>query len=411
MSARRRADLYLARAGTAVWAGRVSGATATTRLVSVIPKRALDPVARGRKCRARRAPSAKIAKRFPQVGRPLKEPAKDTRNAPSRRKPLRLRLQQHRGTATSARQPPKSAASAGFPENNADRPTPVAADGSTAKDWRRRVKCGLPAHYATDERRRPLIPDLSMRHAAKRGLSEEERADMGWRSQSRSSQYARNTATMKTRWAAPAAELEIAKKACSPMSRPAASLRIAPGPEPASPALAPLGRRERATAFERPEWRSDARIDLHGMDADPGRTPRLVRLSATRPGDGLTFVLVINGQGQGGPLNRAWRACAARSRWLRLPDSVAVIGFEEAHIGQGRRGRAVCAVRRSRIVICFFLNARTIADSRIQVMISRQIMVWSGRYPISLPLSRDAADFHRVQDQEKGHSTVRNPAR
>ncbi len=60
---------------------------------------------------------------------------------------------------------------------------------------------------------------------------------------------------------------------------------------------------------------------------------------------GLTFVLVITGKGKAGSQD-AERGVLRRQvpEWLSLPEFRAlVVGFEEAHIGHGGEGRALCA--------------------------------------------------------------------
>jgi membrane-bound lytic murein transglycosylase A len=117
-----RADLYF---GAGAEAGRVSGRLRhNARFVILIPK-GLDPVARGRKVPVPdERPSAKIAKLFPQVD-PLKEQAKDVRNGA---KPAEAAAAPAASKdATSARQPPNSAAPATAPAAQASvATTPIA---------------------------------------------------------------------------------------------------------------------------------------------------------------------------------------------------------------------------------------------------------------------------------------------
>jgi len=115
-----RADLYF---GAGAEAGRVSGRLRhNARFVILIPK-SLDPVARGRKVPVPdERPSAKIAKLFPQVD-PLKEPAKDTRNGAKPAEAVAASAASR--DATSARQPPKSAAQASVTTTPIAKPVPL----------------------------------------------------------------------------------------------------------------------------------------------------------------------------------------------------------------------------------------------------------------------------------------------
>ena len=124
---------------------------------------------------------------------------------------------------------------------------------------------------------------------------------------------------------------------------------VPPTPKPpASPPLAPIGRREKSQ-LSRGRKDIEARLDLHGMTqarAHGALRNFLVRASE----DGLTFVLVITGKGRSGATETE-RGVLRRQvpEWLSLPELRAlVVGFEEASVGHGGAGALYVRVRRAR---------------------------------------------------------------
>jgi len=121
---------------------------------------------------------------------------------------------------------------------------------------------------------------------------------------------------------------------------------VARPPEP--PALAPLGRRERAQ-LSRGKKQIEARLDLHGMTQ--ARAHRALQAFLHRAhGEGLSFVLVITGKGSLRD-SESERGVLRRQvpLWLGLPEFRSlVVGFEEAHIGHGGEGALYIRIRRVR---------------------------------------------------------------
>ncbi len=119
------------------------------------------------------------------------------------------------------------------------------------------------------------------------------------------------------------------------------------GTKPEAPPLAPIGRREFAQ-LSRGRSEIDARLDLHGHDADPGAS-RLVRLPQRAHIDGPTFVLVITGKAtMGAESERGAAPPWCRSGWGLPEFRSLVVGFEEAHIGHGGEARSMSGSGRSR---------------------------------------------------------------
>jgi len=118
-----------------------------------------------------------------------------------------------------------------------------------------------------------------------------------------------------------------------------------PAAKPVVPALAPLGRRERAR-LSRGRSEIEARLDLHGMTQM--RAHRALSNFLQRAHhDGLTFVLVITGKGKTGGERGVLRRQVPQ--WLSLPEFRGfVVGFEEAHIGHGGEGALYVRIRRAR---------------------------------------------------------------
>jgi DNA-nicking Smr family endonuclease len=179
----------------------------------------------------------------------------------------------------------------------------------------------------------------------KRHLSEEERAL--WESVARQVKPLRKKPRLIKHASAPVAEPQAAKPSASP--RPIASVQAPKPSKPATPPLAPLGRREKSR-LSRGRSEIDARIDLHGMTQT--RAHRALHGFLQRAhSEGLTFVLVITGKGKVGG-GEAERGVLRRQvpQWLSLPEFRSlVVGFEEAHIGHGGEGALYVRIRRARL--------------------------------------------------------------
>lgn len=147
--------------------------------------------------------------------------------------------------------------------------------------------------------------------------------------------------------------LEIVEEALAPSnSAPSlklpATIRKIPGPPPAPPPLAPLGRRERSK-LSRGRKDIDARLDLHGMTQTRAHRMLLNFLQHAQA-DGMSFVLVITGKGRTvGPESERGVLRRQVPQWLGLPEFRSlIVGFEEAHIGHGGEGALYVRVRRAR---------------------------------------------------------------
>ena len=178
----------------------------------------------------------------------------------------------------------------------------------------------------------------------KRHLSEEERAL--WESVARQVKPLRKKPRLVKQAASPVAEPPATRPSSSP--RPIVSVQAPKPSKPATPPLAPLGRREKSR-LSRGRSEIDARIDLHGMTQT--RAHRALHGFLQRAhSEGLTFVLVITGKGKVGG-GEAGRGVLRRQvpQWLSLPEFRSlVVGFEEAHIGHGGEGALYVRIRRSR---------------------------------------------------------------
>lgn len=178
----------------------------------------------------------------------------------------------------------------------------------------------------------------------KRHLSEEERAL--WESVARQVKPLRKKPRLAKHSATPTAEPPAARVPASP--RPIASVQAPKPSKPATPPLAPLGRREKSR-LSRGRNEIDARLDLHGMTQT--RAHRALHGFLHRAhSEGLTFVLVITGKGKVGG-GEAERGVLRRQvpQWLSLPEFRSlVVGFEEAHIGHGGEGALYIRIRRAR---------------------------------------------------------------
>lgn len=128
-------------------------------------------------------------------------------------------------------------------------------------------------------------------------------------------------------------------------SVPSRKIPVAPPPPPP---LAPLGRRQRSQ-LSRGRKDIDARLDLHGMTQTKAHRVLLNFLHHAHA-NGMTFVLVITGQGRTvGPESERGILRRQVPHWLSLPEFRSfVVGFEEAHIGHGGGGALYVRVRRAR---------------------------------------------------------------
>ncbi len=147
-------------------------------------------------------------------------------------------------------------------------------------------------------------------------------------------------------------------KAAEPSEKATAHTKAAPRPilpipapkptKPATPPLAPLGRRERSR-LSRGRSEIDDRLDLHGM-TQVGAHRALLGFLQRAHADGLTFVLVITGKGKVGAADSE-RGVLRRQvpQWLSLPEFRSlVVGFEQAHTGHGGEGALYVRIRRAR---------------------------------------------------------------
>ena len=188
------------------------------------------------------------------------------------------------------------------------------------------------------------MPDLPA-SIRKRHLSEEERAL--WESVVRQVKPLRKKPRLAKHAATPTAEPPAARASASP--RPVASVQAPKPSKPATPPLAPLGRREKSR-LSRGRREIDARLDLHGMTQT--RAHRALHGFLHRAhSEGHTFVLVITGKGKvgGGDTERGVLRRQV-PQWLSLPEFRSlVVGFEEAHIGHGGEGALYVRIRRARL--------------------------------------------------------------
>ena len=116
----------------------------------------------------------------------------------------------------------------------------------------------------------------------------------------------------------------------------------------APPALAPIGRRDKAR-LSRGRQEIDGRIDLHGMTQARAHRALLSFLQRAHA-DGAVFVLVITGKGRIGGEERETGVLRRQvPNWLELPEfRTIVVGYEQAHIAHGGAGALYVRVRRVR---------------------------------------------------------------
>jgi DNA-nicking Smr family endonuclease len=190
------------------------------------------------------------------------------------------------------------------------------------------------------------VPASPGEHRRKRALSEEERAL--WENVARQIKPLRKKPrAAKLAVGAPVVESPITvKPTASP--RPIAAVHAPKPSKPATPPLAPLGRRERAK-LSKGRNEIDARLDLHGMTQVRAHHA-LLRFLQRAHHEGLTFVLVITGKGKVGAESERGVLRRQVPQWLSLPEFRSlVVGFEEAHIGHGGEGALYVRIRRARI--------------------------------------------------------------
>jgi len=142
----------------------------------------------------------------------------------------------------------------------------------------------------------------------------------------------------------------VAKRPAAPEAAPASksSRHDQRREKPSPPALAPIGRRDKAR-LSRGRQEIDARIDLHGMtQAKAHRT--LLSFLHRAHADGAVFVLVITGKGRVGGEEREQGVLRRQvPHWLALPEfRTIVVGYEQAHIAHGGEGALYVRVRRAR---------------------------------------------------------------
>ena len=187
---------------------------------------------------------------------------------------------------------------------------------------------------------------MSSRDGRRRVLSKDER--VLWTTVTRSIEPLRASPVL-------APEPEPAAVAAAVPARPAAAKRAkAPAPAPAMPAsppLAPLGRRMRRSVARGKEA-IDARLDLHGLTQSEAHAA-LLRFLRNASARDKRLVLVITGKGSKnfGARGDGERGLLKRQvpQWLTLPEFRSlVIGFEDAHVTHGGEGALYVRIRRKR---------------------------------------------------------------
>jgi DNA-nicking Smr family endonuclease len=145
---------------------------------------------------------------------------------------------------------------------------------------------------------------------------------------------------------------DSADNAAKPMpSAPRLPPRNDVAPVKQAPPLAPLGRRLKGRVARGREP-IDGRLDLHGYTQSEAHAA-LLRFLRGAQADGCKTVLIVTGKG-----NTRGQGDAAAERgvlkrmvpvWLALPEfRPFVLGFEDAHIGQGGQGALYVRLRRPR---------------------------------------------------------------
>jgi len=178
----------------------------------------------------------------------------------------------------------------------------------------------------------------------RRALTEDERTL--WHA------VAKTTKPLKRKRAHKAADADEALAGASPpkaaaatKTTPAAPAKTSVAKPVAPPALAPIGRRDKAR-LARGRHDIDARIDLHGMTQARAHRALLAFLHRAHA-DGAMFVLVITGKGRLGGEERETGVLRRQvPHWLELPEFRSiVVGYEQAHIAHGGEGALYVRVR------------------------------------------------------------------
>lgn len=194
--------------------------------------------------------------------------------------------------------------------------------------------------------KRPPVLDPPHVARRKRALSIEEREL--WETVAKQAKPLRKRTRLTKISAEPVDEKPVAAKPAPLLKPPVVIGRKMTAASPASPPLAPLGRRERSQ-LSRGRKDIDARLDLHGMTQT--KAHRVLRNFLHHAHEnGMTFVLVITGKGRTvGPESERGVLRRQVPQWLSLPEFRGfVVGFEEAHIGHGGEGALYVRVRRAR---------------------------------------------------------------
>jgi DNA-nicking Smr family endonuclease len=128
-------------------------------------------------------------------------------------------------------------------------------------------------------------------------------------------------------------------------ARPASGRSVRPD-TPATPALAPLGRRD-TRRLVRGHTDIDARLDLHGMTQSEAHAALRGFVSRAQA-QGARFVLVITGKGGDG--DGLGRGVLRRQvpLWLQLPEFRACVAGFDAAVGHGGAGALYVRIRRPR---------------------------------------------------------------
>lgn len=189
------------------------------------------------------------------------------------------------------------------------------------------------------------VPDEGKPRRRSRKLHDDER--VLWQTVAKSVKPLRRRA-VETQPDASSEDLAPSAKAerTRPVSKTVSPAAV-PLPKPSSPALEPLGRRERQR-IARGRDSIDARIDLHGR-TQAEAYDALIGFIRRCHANGARTVLVITGKGRSE--SHGSRGVLKRQvpMWLGLPElRSCVIGFESAAIGHGGEGALYVRLRRDR---------------------------------------------------------------
>ena len=184
---------------------------------------------------------------------------------------------------------------------------------------------------------------------SRRRLSDEER--VLWTGVTRSIKPLR-TLVQEEASGPPAVKPPANKLAAKSSPRPAPVMPAyvpPPQPKPATPPLAPLGRRLKKR-MARGSHAIDGRLDLHGLTQIEAHHALAVFLRNAQD-RGASVVLVITGKGARGGDGYDERGVLRRQvpMWLRMPEFRSfVVGFEAASHGHGGEGALYVRLRRLR---------------------------------------------------------------